>query len=99
MSGCFVHVSVSLHSYKAQLLDASETFTMRVYIATIKKEIISGVFVYYRPITNQLLIISRSHTWLLYVANVSILEKSKIVPTSRYFGTFREIDAAFRAEQ
>jgi len=34
-----------------------------------------------------------------YVAYVSILETSKIVPTSRYFGTFREIDAAFIAEQ
>jgi len=34
-----------------------------------------------------------------YVAYVSILETSKIVPTPRYYGTFREIDAAFRVEQ
>ena len=34
-----------------------------------------------------------------YVANFSILETNKIVPTSKYFGTFREINAAFIAEQ
>ena len=70
MSGYFVHLSVSLHSYKAQLLDTSEIFTMHVcidsiiIIETIKKttEIISAVFIYCRPITNQLLI--SSHTWL-----------------------------------
>ena len=34
----YIIISVSLHSYKAQLLDTSETFTMRAYIATIKNK-------------------------------------------------------------
>jgi len=89
MSGYFVHLSVSLHSYKAQLLDTSEIFTMHVcidsiiIIETIKKttEIISAVFIYCRPITNQLVIPGST-----YVANVCSrkkVQKAWLSPTER----------------